>query len=330
MIKKYSLTRIFSAVFLLTALFISPEVRAQSADTVGAPIVMDEFSEGREQMGTYVINPLDRLNVVVYAGDKQIESTDEIVRSDGTIYLPYLERDVKIGGLRILDAEEVLERLSRKYLKEPRIVMTVVRSYSQTVSTYGEIQSMDVEIMNPIRILQLIAKAGGPETNARSDSIRVISLDGSIKYFNFDEVNKTPTDEANFYLKPGDIVFVPEEEDFRVTALGEVRNPGEYGMKSGNKLLDAIVSAGSWTESADISKIKIIRDVDGKKVTVETINFEKYLDDGEVAMNLPLQDGDIVHVSTKKTSVFVSQFGNLMRVLYTMATLYAVVISIQN
>jgi len=318
---------VFCAVMMCAGFPVIAQITTPSANMT---LTMEEFAEGREMMGTYVVNPLDRLMLVIYAGDRQIESFEEFVKSDGTVYLPFLEQDVKIGGLRILEAEEVLERLSRTSIKEPRIVITVLSSYSQTVSTYGRIVSMDVDIMNPMRVLQLIAKAGGPLPDARADSIRVISLDGEIKYFDFDKVNKNPTGDDNFFLKPGDIVFVPGINDFSVTVLGDVRTPGTYGMKSGGKLIDALVKSGSWSPSGDISNISIVRVSAGGQVQVLEINLEEYLEDGNAVMNYALMDGDVVHVPGKKGSILMAQINAIMSILYTVVTTYTVVTALRK
>ena len=204
---------LFFTAFCVCMVISGRDVPGQTEQEVspGMEVIAEEFSDARDIMGTYVVNPLDKLLIVVYAGEKQISRFEDFVKSDETIYLPFLEKDVQIGGLRILEAEEVLEKLSRSFIKEPRIVITVVSSFSQSVSTYGKIASRNTELKTPMRMLQLLARVGGLQDGARADSIRVISLDGSIKYFDYTEVNKNPTDENNIHLNPGDIVFVPSE-----------------------------------------------------------------------------------------------------------------------
>jgi len=281
-------------------------------------------AETHEIMGMYVVHPLDRLIIVVYAGDKKIEEINEFVKSDGTIYLPFLERDVEIGGMRVLEAEDTLERLARSYVKDPRVVITVTSSYSQSVSTYGKITSMEFQLRTPMRILQLIAKAGGPADGARADSIRVISLDGSIRYFNYEKVNRNPTDAENFFLKPGDIVFVPSAEDFTVMVLGDVVSPGVYPMESGDRLLDALVKAGSWTACADIKNVRMLRVPPRRKVDVREINLKRIFDKGDMRFNYVLRDGDIIFVPTKKTPMITSNLSTILSIVYTALTSYTV------
>ncbi len=213
--------RCLIAVFITSStLFLGTGgiVIAQEAAPVEAAISAEGQPLDSEQiLKTYVINPLDRLMIVVYSSEKQIqEIRDKYVQSDGTVYLPFIEQDVQIGGMMVLDAQRKLEDLSRKFIRNPRVVITVMSSYSQSVSTYGNIANRTFEITTPTRILQLIARAGGLTVNAQEDSVRVISKDGTIKYFNYEKVNTNPTDKENFMVKPGDIIFVPDIKDLSV------------------------------------------------------------------------------------------------------------------
>lgn len=280
-----------------------------------------QMTDSKDAIMTYVINPLDRLLIVVYAGERQIESFEEYVKSDGSVYLPFLSQDIMVGGLRVLDAEDALEDKSKSFIKEPRVVITVLNSYTQTVSTYGKIRNVDVELRNPMRILQVIARAGGPEDGARADSIRVISDDGSVRFFNYERVNKNPNNFDNFYVHPGDIIFVPGDDDFSVMVIGSVNRPGKYSMGSGTKLLDALVKAGSWTADADVKNCRLMRVRIGLRVQVYEIDLREMFDKGKIDQNYILHDGDMIFIPAQKTREYITT-------LYTLFMLISSVISV--
>lgn len=283
-----------------------------------------------DMMKTYVINPLDRLTIVVYAGEKQTVEYEKFVQSDGTIYLPFLERDVEVGGMMILDAQKMIEDLARTYIKEPRIVITLMSSYSQSVSTYGRIANRIIELNTPIRVLQLIARAGGPLENAHEDSVRVISKDGSIRYFNYRKVNKNPTNEENFLLKPGDIVFVPGIEDFSVIVFGAVNNSGIYGLQHGQQLLDALVRAGSWVNEADMKNVRILRVGRRNKAEVLKVNMKKIFNDGKTELNYVLRDGDMIYVPLSRTPQLLQLLSTFFGILSTIAYTYTLYRALQD
>lgn len=257
----------------------------------------------REMVSTYIINPLDQLLIVIYAGEKQTGEYQKFVQSDGSVYLPYLEQDVKIGGIMLLEAEKKLEELSRNVIREPRVVITVMSSFSQSVYTYGKIANSNVPLNTPLRVLQLIARVGGPLEGAIEDSIRVISSNGSVKYFNYRKVNRNPSTEENFLLKPGDIVYVPSANDYSVQVMGDVRDAGTYFMKNGDRLLDGLLRAGSWNSNAEIKKVRLLRNSKGKNITRE-VNLNGIFQHADSKENYLLQNGDIIFVPSKGLSIW--------------------------
>lgn len=294
------------------------------AQTPPSPPSAVAGADDDREVSTHVINPLDRLLIVVYAGDRQTAEYQKVVQSDGTVYLPYLERDVHIGGLVISEAERMLEELSRKVVREPRVVLTILSSYSQSVSTYGKIASRTVELNTPMRVLQLLARVGGPLEGAIEDSIRVISNDGSLRFFNFRKVNRNPDDADNFLLKPGDIVFVPGPDDFTVLVFGAVKNAGAYPMKNGDRILDAVLRAGSWTPNAEIGKLRMLRTTDTGKVSVSEVDLKRVFNHADTRQNQALRNGDMVYIPEKKSSIMQPTYLVLSMVymLLTSVTLY--------
>ena len=310
---------------LCVAVLVCSAVSAQAP-----PVSADVPVEGGEVdtdnvMRTHVINPLDRLRIAVYASDKLQFSEEKFVQSDGTVYLPFIEEDVHVGGLIILEAQKKIEDLSRKTIKEPRVVITVMSSYSQNVSTYGKILTRNFQLNAPTRVLQIIAQAGGPQEDALEDSVRVISKDGSIRYFNYKKVNRTPTNKENFFVKPGDIIFVPSIEDFSVIIFGEVRTAGVYEMERGEKLLDALVKAGSWSSQADIKNVRVMKSR-GNTLFAYQVNIDDIFnkgDTGDARLNLELQDGDIIYVPQSRAQIRLQLWSTFFSMLQTMVYIYS-------
>jgi len=158
----------------------------------------------------------------------------------------------------------------------------------------------------------------------------VISIDGSIRYFDFEKVNKSPNDENNFFLKPGDIIFVPGEDDFSVIVLGDVSRPGTYPMKAGGQLIDALVNAGSWGTNADIKEIRVLRVNSKDRVEVKKVNILNIFNEGDIKQNFALQDGDIVFVPTKTIPAIMTSASTIMAIIYTFMMTYTVYISLKE
>jgi polysaccharide biosynthesis/export protein len=292
--------------------------------TKGSSAVKPQGGSTRESSGmeTYIINPLDRILIVVYAGEKQLSSIEKYVQSDGTVYLPFLEQDVKIGGLQVIEAQGLIEKMARSYIKEPRIVINLVDSQYQTVTTYGKITSSSVQLRTPMKVLQVLARVGGPQQGAKEDSIRVISVDGTIRYCNYLKINKNPNDKDNFYLRPGDIIYVPSEDDYSIMIFGNVRKTGSFPMKRGERLLDALLKADSWGTDADISNIRIVKVKSGKNVTVKEVNLKKYFNKGQTNLNFVMEDGDIIYVPTRRAYAYLQATATMLSLVSTGFSIY--------
>ena len=73
--------------------------------------------------------------------------------------------------------------------------------------------------------------------------------------------------EGNYLLSPQVSVLIREYSTQGVSVLGEVKNPGVYGVVGGQHLLDVLAAAGGTTPQAG-GEIMIQRSADGSSLTV--------------------------------------------------------------
>lgn len=114
---------------------------------------------------------------------------------------------------------------------------------------------------------------------------------------------------ADGYLKnPQVAVAIETYRSQRILIMGEVRSPGEYQLNGEMTLLAAIARAGSTTASAG-HEATIVRPKRNPKPGDEPTEIIKVdllaLQDGNMALNLPLLDGDTLNIA-KAQSVFVA------------------------
>ena len=65
-------------------------------------------------------------------------------------------------------------------------------------------------------------------------------------------------------LRPGDTIFVPKAETIFV--FGQVAKPGEYPIRKGTTLLQALSLAGGVTDRGSTRRISVVRVVDGREL----------------------------------------------------------------
>ena len=114
------------------------------------------------------------------------------------------------------------------------------------------------------------------------------------------------------YLKnPQVAVAIENYRSQRILVLGEVRSPGEYQLAGEMTLLAALARAGSTTSSAGREVLIVRAPRKSRPVTTEVAEPEILhidladLQAGNVALNIPLIDGDTVNVP-KAQSAYIS------------------------
>jgi protein involved in polysaccharide export with SLBB domain len=106
--------------------------------------------------------------------------------------------------------------------------------------------------------------------------------------------------DLNIPIQPGDTIVVPESQEL-VYVLGQVLKPDMYALKPQEQVLSALLKAGGPAPGGDLTKTVLVRRDPTGKATPTTLNLKKLMEKGDVALNVPLQPGDILFVPDKKS-----------------------------
>jgi protein involved in polysaccharide export with SLBB domain len=175
------------------------------------------------------------------------------------------------------------------YVANPRVLNLVMEETSALE---------EGDIREGAKISELISRAGGVLPQGSRRKIQVIRDGQIIKEVDlFKILVKGDTTEEVVRLIPGDIIYVPLMEK-SVKILGEVKNPGIYEIKKGEKIKDLIDMAGGFTIRASLKGIKVERYVSEIRQIIE-LDLSKLYTDKDESSNIELEDGDIVNVPIK-------------------------------
>jgi polysaccharide export outer membrane protein len=81
----------------------------------------------------------------------------------------------------------------------------------------------------------------------------------------------------------------------RIFIIGEVLRPGAFPLLPGMTVLQALSSAGGFTQFASLSKIYILRNEDGKQ-TKHPFNYKAAINGKQVDQNFLMKAGDQIVV----------------------------------
>jgi polysaccharide export outer membrane protein len=238
----------------------------------------------------YIVGPSDVLAIAVF--DQAQLTGRYMVQTDGTFTFPLLGR-VKVGGMSVQAIENDLrDRLSKGYLRNPQVGVTVEQYRSQQIFVIGEVrQPGSLQFTGSMTIIEALARAGSTTDSAATDVVIVrpsatatgpatapaIAPDAAAleqaKQSKESEVIRVDlhsiqsgTLTQNVTLRGGDTVFVPRAE--RVFVSGYVGHAGEYVFRAGLTVRQVIALAGGVTERGSTGRIQIIRKVDGQERTL--------------------------------------------------------------
>src|SRR5438046_1722706 len=158
----------------------------------------------------YRIGPEDVVQIAVWNNEAMSRTVP--VRPDGKVSLPLLN-DVQAAGLSPMELRDQLMQRLAEYMPHPEVsvVVTDVRSFK--VSVIGQVPKPDrYQLRSAATVMDVLAMAGGFNEFASRSRVVVIRASGDKTEripFDYEKVRSGDPSQANFQLRPGDIVLVP-------------------------------------------------------------------------------------------------------------------------
>lgn len=178
--------------------------------------------EGAGEDKEYFIEAGDVININVFPA--QEFSKEVTVQPDGNIEIPLLG-SMKAQGMKPGELEKVLTAKFSKYVSNPSITINVRRFAFNRVAVIGQIRGAGYyEYREGMRLLDLIAQAGGTQDYSRDSKVRIyrkIKGEGDkvteqVLEANLEDVFDGKM-EKNIPLANGDIVYIPRKPYFAAT-----------------------------------------------------------------------------------------------------------------
>jgi polysaccharide export outer membrane protein len=299
---------------LVDILAITPELVSQESMTPLPRAASSITPELQQQLLSYEyrIGKGDVLYITVYdhpeltapAGNQnQSGLSGSIVRSDGTIFYPYIG-SVAVEGMTIETVrQEITQRLDQ-FINNAQVDLRIMEFRSQRAYVTGQVgQPGPLAITDvPMTVLDAINQAGGLSSSANWHNVQLVRESGEeLEISAYDLLNNGRLDE-NRLLRHGDVLNIPDIGNQKVFMMGELGAVASLAM--GNlrmSLTDALAQSGGINQvAADASGVFVIRQAprtSGKVATVYQLNARDALAFA-VGARFILQPEDVVFVTT--------------------------------
>lgn len=184
-----------------------------------------------------------------------------IVSNTGQISFPYAG-SLKVSGMTIQEMSDALTTRLSKVFKNPQLSVRVEAFRSKRAYIEGEVRNPGLQVFTdiPMTLADAINRAGGIAATGDRSAI-TLTRDGKITQLDLMAMADAGIDPSSIPLKSGDLIYVRNRDEGKVTVMGEVTNQTGVLMRNGRlSLNDALTEVGGLNlTTANPIQIYVIR-----------------------------------------------------------------------
>jgi len=258
----------------------------------------------------YVLGADDVIEVTV-ADHPELTKTLQVM-PDGKIAFPEVG-ELLAAGKTPAALAAALKLALEKNRNNVNVVVTVVTPKSLRVRVVGAVKAPGVyDFRRGMRVLDLVALAGGLSARPARVRARVLSMSGTVREISVGEAVEKPDTDANAPLSVDDLLLLDEQDPQtnKVYVMGRVTRPGAYDLgDEGRTLLSVLAEAGNPADDAALTRCSIIRGRTEIPVDLLPTLVQGKADDP--VKSLKLEPGDMVFLP--RNEALVSVMGSVVK-----------------
>jgi polysaccharide export outer membrane protein len=308
---------------------ITPEWLEANEGPASAETVDPELLSYRPE--PYRIGAGDTLYITVWehpeltspaGSQQQTLANGRLVRSDGTLFYPYVGT-LQAAGMNIEQLREAITNKLSKYIQNPQVDVSVIGYGSQLITLGGAFTKTDPQQVTtiPLTLAQAIGSANIDTAQADLSDL-ILTRDGHDYHIDLNALGTHNNSSArNIYLKPGDRLYLSYNDNKEVYVMGEVIRPLAITFKTNDlSLTQALGRAGGLDPvTSNGNAVYVIRGVKDMPHETATVFHLSARSPAAFALadNFRVRPGDVIFVGP----AFITEWGRVLSQLVPLSSL---------
>jgi len=238
----------------------------------------------------FVLGPGDSLTLYLWGG---VEGKYGLrVNSEGSIFIPRVG-EVSAWGRTMDELKAELKRRLDKIFSNFHMSLVMEKIRSIRVYVMGEVKRPDDYVVPALyTAFNVLYLAGGPNDRGSYRNISIIRGGKTVATYDLYDFLMRGDRKKDVRLQQEDVILVPLAK-IQVSIRGEVKRPGIYQLKGGERIMDVIELAGGLTPKAHLGRVMVDRVSPNKRREIIDLN----LADGDLEKNnILVQDRDDISI----------------------------------
>ncbi|TRX34791.1 sugar transporter [Flavobacterium sp. ZT3R18] len=238
----------------------------------------------------YILGPADELQISVFG--VQVFEDKITVSREGIVSIQNVG-NIQVSGLTIEAATQKIKgAIARVYSTvrsgQSKVEVSLSRIRTIKVTIIGSRLPGNYSISSLATVYNALFLCGGPSKNESYRNIELIRNNKVYKIIDIYRFLVSGNQSDNVGLKDNDVIRIPAYTN-RVTVEGEVKRPGIFEIKKGERFSDLLTFTSGFNEFAYTASVNVLQKT-GKEYKVADIQASKF------SSYIPL-NGDVYKVS---------------------------------
>ncbi len=223
------------------------------------------------EANTYLVGPGDVFLIQIIGPISEVHQT--AVTPEGKLIIPNLG-SFEVDQQTLAVVQKQVQEAGKRVFNQTMVTADLLRMRAMRVHVVGQVTTPGSYIATPVdRVTDMLNQAGGFTSWAATEAIQIRHQDQSIEYFDYSSYGINAKLSSNFYVRSGDIIFVPPVDLGKPIVRLEADNvtSGIYQIMPGENIENFLLRIGVLHSNIDFQRAVLVRQQGGSSAEAHQV-----------------------------------------------------------